>query len=260
MPLCPAGLKLCEQSGFLGEIYFLCRLQAASPAERMSLLLRGHRSLLQSAHGFYFIFEGGRTIKAILTDTRPAQSTGAHARAHTCSPGRQPRAPALLSHRAGSTQMTSQCPHPPVTRGWSRERVPTPAEPAPAPGPGISRGSAAAGLAGDRQRVLRAAEPTAGDALAARARRAAAEPAPAAPAGPAAAQRAPCPTQDRHPPARRLPGRGWRGHRLLRPSRCRCRAPTEAADASGTSLDEAAVSATGDCRRRGTDRPRHLSC
>lgn len=145
MPLCPVGLELCEQSGFLGEIYFLCRLQAASPAERMSLLLRGHRSLLQSAHGFYFIFEGGRTIKEIQTDTRRAQSTGSHACGHTCSPGREPRAPALLSHRTGSAQPTPQSPHPPVTRGWSRERDPTPAESAPAPGLGISQGSAAAG-------------------------------------------------------------------------------------------------------------------
>lgn len=90
MPLCPAGLKLCEQSGFLEEIYFLCQLQAASPAERMSLSLRGHRSLPQSARGFYFIFEGIRTMREIQTDIHPLQNTGAHVRTHppvhsTCS-------------------------------------------------------------------------------------------------------------------------------------------------------------------------------
>lgn len=74
MPLCPAGLKLCEQSGFLRDIYLLCRLQAASPAERMSLSLRGHCSLLQSALGFYFIFEGIRTIKEIQTEICPSQA------------------------------------------------------------------------------------------------------------------------------------------------------------------------------------------
>lgn len=78
MPLCPAGLKLCEQSGFLGEIYFLCQLQAASAAERMSLSLRGHRSLLQPALSFYFISEGIRTIKEIQADIWPSP-----AREHT---------------------------------------------------------------------------------------------------------------------------------------------------------------------------------
>ena len=117
MPLCPVGLKLCEQSGFLGEIYFLCRLQAASPAERMSLSLRGHHSLPQSALGFYFIFEGIRTIKEIRTDIRPLQSTGIHACAHTCSPLHEPRAPALLprallSHHTSSAQPTPQPQNP----------------------------------------------------------------------------------------------------------------------------------------------------
>lgn len=82
MPLCPAGLKLCEQSGFLGEIYFLCQLQAASAAERMSLSLRGHRSLLQPARSFYFISEGIRTIKEIQAGICPSPAQE-HTRVHT---------------------------------------------------------------------------------------------------------------------------------------------------------------------------------
>lgn len=146
MPLCPVGLKLCEQSGFLGEIYFLCRLQPASPAERMSLLLRGHCSLLQSALGFYFIFEGIGTIKEIQTDIHPSQSTAAHACAHICSLVHEPRALALLpqvplSHHTSSAQPTPQPQNP------TRNPIPEPGGQSHASGdgscPGLDPASAA---------------------------------------------------------------------------------------------------------------------
>lgn len=137
MPLCPVGLKLCEQSGFLGEIYFLCRLQPASPAERMSLSLRGHCSLLQSALSFYFIFEGIGTIKEIQTDIHPLQTTGARACAHVCSPVHEPRALAPLpqvplSHHTSSAQPTPQPQNPTRNPFQSQEGDPTPVGMAPA--------------------------------------------------------------------------------------------------------------------------------
>jgi len=156
MPLCPAGLKLCEQSGFLGEIYFLCRLQAASPAERMSLSLRGHCSLLQPALGFYFIFEGIRTIKETQTDIFcQLQNTGAHTCVHTstlatCSSA-APRA--LLSHRPGSAHPTPQHRNPtrnPRPEPGGRSHSPHPASapaagavPAPVPPDAAGAGAAA---------------------------------------------------------------------------------------------------------------------